>query len=179
MGFNAAWKKTLGHEGRYSDHASDTGGKTMHGITERVARDAGYEGDMRALPLVVARQIAKERYWDPLRLDAVDELSEAVAAELFDTGYNASIGRAGKFLQTALNALNKRQTLYPDVTVDGIVGPSTIAALRAYMEKRGKDGETVLLRALNCLQGAHYLSISAAREANEDFTFGWFLNRVS
>lgn len=179
VSFEAAWKKTLGIEGEYSDNANDTGGKTRFGITERVARDNGYGGDMRALPLVTARRIAKAQYWDTLRLDTIDELSPAVACELFDTGYNAGIGTAGKFLQTALNAFNQQQKDYADVKTDGVVGPATLAALHAYLAKRGRDGETVLLRALNALQGAFYLDIARSREQNEAFTFGWFLHRVA
>lgn len=35
-----------------------------------------------------------------------------------------------------------------------------------------------MLRAANCLQGAFYIDISRSRQANEDFTFGWFANRI-
>ena len=178
MSFSAAWKKTLGVEGDYSDDPNDAGGKTRYGITERVARDGGYTGDMRALPLVTAHKIAKARYWDTLSLDAVDSLSEPVALELFDTGYNAGVATAGKFLQTALNALNRQEKDYADVRVDGLIGPSTIAALNSYVSKRGRQGEIVLMRALNALQGAYYIDITNTRAQNENFLFGWFLHRV-
>jgi hypothetical protein len=36
----------------------------------------------------------------------------------------------------------------------------------------------VILRALNCLQGARYFDITETRAANEEFFFGWMLNRV-
>ena len=41
-----------------------------------------------------------------------------------------------------------------------------------------KEGEQVLLRALNCSQGARYLELAEGREANEDFLYGWVKERV-
>ncbi|MDQ4651164.1 putative peptidoglycan-binding domain-containing protein, partial [Klebsiella pneumoniae] len=43
----------------------------------------------------------------------------------------------------------------------------------------GKEGEQVLLRALNCSQGARYLELAEGREANEDFLYGWVKERVA
>ena len=90
---------------------------------------------------------------------------------------------AGKWLQRALNAFNRRGELYPDLLDDGMVGRLTITALKAYFssyQRFGKGGtEAVLLRALNSQQGAFYLELSQERQKDEDFTFGWFLNRVS
>ena len=51
MNFDDAIKRVLMHEGGYSDHAADPGGKTMFGITEAVAREVGYRGNMDELPL--------------------------------------------------------------------------------------------------------------------------------
>ena len=42
-------ERTIGHEGRYSNHADDTGGETMFGITKAVARSNGYGGPMGQL----------------------------------------------------------------------------------------------------------------------------------
>ena len=54
MNFDQAFDALLEHEGGYSDHAADPGGKTRYGITEVVARSHGYRGDMRELPLDAA-----------------------------------------------------------------------------------------------------------------------------
>lgn len=62
--------------------------------------------------------------------------------------------------------------------MDGQIGPATIAALRAAMAHRGADGEKIIMRALNCLQGTRYIEITENRERNESFLAGWFLNRV-
>jgi len=176
--FNLAFEHTLGDEGGYSNHPSDRGGETMWGITIAVARDYGYSGNMREMPIETAKEIYRKRYWNKLNLDEVNKLSPALALKLFDMGVNMGQARAGLFLQTALNVFNKQETLYADVAEDGDIGRNTITALRAYYAKRGALGEKVILRAANCLQGAFYIDISRNRKANEDFTFGWFANRI-
>lgn len=179
MGFDEAFARTVGLEGGFSDDANDSGGATRFGITEAVARANGYGGDMRELPFDLAKNIAKSQYWDTLRLDDVALLSGAVAAEMFDTSYNMGIRSAGKFLQRALNIFNRQGKDYPDLVVDGIVGPGTLFALRAFANLRGADGESVLLRALNDQQGVRYMEIAERQPSQEGFEFGWFLKRVS
>lgn len=176
--FDKSFAHVVGVEGGYSDHPDDRGGKTKYGITEAVAREEGWTGSMRDLPLDFAKSVYRKRYWNVLRLDEVAAISESVAHELFDTGVNMGTGTAGKFLQRSLNALNRQGTDYADISVDGAVGPKTVAALRAFFAKRGKAGESVLLKALNCLQGARYIELAEQRQANESFVFGWLSNRV-
>ena len=69
-------------------------------------------------------------------------------------------------------------TIYADVVEDGDIGRKSLSALHSFYAKRGVTGAKVLLRAINCLQGAFYIEISQTRKANEDFTFGWFANRI-
>lgn len=176
--FLSAWAKTGRDEGGYVNDPRDSGGKTNHGITRAVARAHGYLGDMRDLPKVRAREIAKVQYWDILRLDDVAPLSAAIAADMFDTGFNAGQATVVRFLQRTLNAANRLQADYADILADGLMGFMTIAALRAFLQKRGRDGETVMLRALNSLQGAYYIDLAERREKDEAFVFGWLLNRV-
>lgn len=176
--FERAFRAVLGIEGGYSDHPADRGGKTRFGITEATARAAGYAGSMAELPVELAQDIYRDRYWDALRLEEVAALSAPLAHELFDSAVNCGVTRAGRWLQQSLNVLNAGGAHYADLVVDGAVGPRTIAALRAYLVRRGADGERVLLRALNCLQGAHYIELSAVDPRQEAFTFGWFLHRV-
>lgn len=177
--FNDAFDTVVVVEGGYSDHASDRGGKTKYGITERVARANGYEGAMDALTIADARSIYRSQYWDTLRLDEISALSPQIALELFDTGVNTGIGTAGKFLQRALNALNQQGSIYADLAVDGLLGPVSVAALRAFLKRRQADGETVLLRALNGLQTCRYIEIAERDPQQEDFVFGWIKNRVT
>jgi lysozyme family protein len=178
--FEKAFDKIVVVEGGYSDDPWDSGKKTMYGITEVVARANGYLGSMDKMPLSTARQIYRAQYWLLLNLDNVAFLSELVAFELFDTGVNCGVCIAGKFLQRGLNVLNRNEQDYQDVRADGIIGPMTMDALRAYVKKRGKEGEGVLLRVLNALQGARYVELAEGPgKKNEKFEYGWFLNRVA
>lgn len=177
--FQHAFLATIGREGDYSDDPDDAGGATRFGITEAVARANGYHGPMRDLPYAKAVEIARAQYWDIQRLDDVAKLAPAVAAELFDTGYHAGVATAGAFLQRALNALNHRGADYPDVKVDGVIGPMTLAALRAYLAMRGAEGADVLFKALNCLQGAAYINDVEQRPRDERFVYGWIRARVA
>jgi len=176
--FTAALQQSLGIEGDFSDDPADSGGATRFGITEAVARRHGYTGLMRELPPDTARAIYRADYWDAQSLDAVAILSWRIAFEIFDTGVNMGTSQSGEFLQMALNALNRRATDYDDLEVDGEIGSKTLDALTAYIHRRGKGGETVLLRALNALQGAGYIELAERREKDERFVFGWFLHRV-
>jgi lysozyme family protein len=109
----------------------------------------------------------------------VAERCPRVAAELFDTGANMGPAVAATFLQRALTALNRAAKDYPDLVPDGRVGPATLEALDAFLEARGRNGgETVLLRALEALQGERYLRLAEKRPANEAFLYGWLANRI-
>lgn len=165
-------------EGGFVDDPEDSGGATRFGITEAVARAHGYKGDMRNLPKAFAIDVYRQAYWTPLRLDQVLVSSPAIALELFDTAVNSGVSRAGEFLQRSLNVLNRRGKDYDDITVDGLVGPKTLAAYEAYRRVRARSGEKVLLRALNCLQGAFYIDLAERRQKDQRFIFGWLLHRV-
>ncbi|MNM79477.1 putative Peptidoglycan domain protein [compost metagenome] len=85
---------------------------------------------------------------------------------------------ASRFLQRALNWFNRGGLDYQDLTVDGHIGPATLSALDGFLRVRKTQGELVLLRALNALQGARYGELVENRAKDEEFIFGWFLNRV-
>jgi lysozyme family protein len=165
-------------EGGYAYHPADKGGPTCFGITEAVARAHGFGGPMRQLPRDEAARIYKRLYWLRPRFDEVAKRSPRVAAELFDTGANMGPSVATTFLQRALTALNRNGADYADLVPDGRIGDQTLAALDAFFGKRGRSGETVLLRALEALQGERYLRLAERRPANEAFLYGWLANRI-
>ena len=171
-------EELIGREGRYSFNPNDSGGETMWGVTAAVARANGYQGAMSQMPRATAAAIYRAEYFNKPGFDKVYTLSQRIAERLFDTGVNMGISVPGPWLQRALNALNRQQKDYQDIPVDGQIGPGTIAALRAFLNRRPTDGETILLRALNCLQGARYIEITEKRQQNEEFLAGWLLNRV-
>jgi lysozyme family protein len=147
-------------EGGYVHHGADRGGPTCFGITEAVA-------------------IYRRLYWLRPRFDQVAARAPRLAAELFDTGANMGPAVAATFLQRALTALNRSGRDYPDLVPDGSIGDATLDALDRFLEERGKrSGETVLLRAMEALQGERYLRLAERRPANEAFLYGWLANRI-
>lgn len=165
-------------EGGYVNDPDDSGGETIYGITKKVAMENHYTGDMKLMPVEIAFKIYEDKYWEPLKLSTIETMSIRVAEELADTGVNMGINRAGKFLQRALTVLNNRGELYPDLVVDGQVGQKTLRALSEFLSYRGLEGESVLYKMLNCLQGSFYVVLSERREKDEKHIYGWFKNRV-
>lgn len=165
-------------EGGYVNDPADKGGETNYGITVAVARANGYVGPMRDMPVEVARAIYEKRYITQPGFGEVGKISVVVAEELVDTGVNMGQTTAAKFFQRALNLFNVGSG-YEILSVDGNLGPASLAAFKRYMEHRGADGEKVLVRVLNTLQGALYIDICTENFSQKKFIFGWFLNRVS
>jgi lysozyme family protein len=179
MDINQLIDALLEREGGYVNNPADKGGPTNFGITEAVARSQGYAGPMQTLPREEAAEIYARLYWLRPRFDEVAKRSDAVAAELFDTGVNMGPAVAVTFLQRALTALNRNGRDYPDLVPDGRIGPTTLTAFDSFLKVRGQaSGETVLLRALEALQGERYIRLAELRPANEAFLYGWLANRV-
>lgn len=168
----------IAREGGYVHHPADRGGATKWGITEAVARAQGYAGAMRDLPRSEAEAIYRRIYWLRPGFDRIAARAPRIAAELFDTGVNMGCGVAAGFLQRALNALNRGARDFPDIAVDRAVSPRTLTALDAFLRARGRDGETVLLRAIEALQGESYIALAERRPSQEAFLFGWLANRI-
>lgn len=153
--FDVAFGDLLLNEGKFSDNPADPGGATMYGITERVARRHGYDGDMRDLPLPLAKDIARIEYWTPIRGDA---LPFELAFQVFDACYNSGSTQAVKWLQKALGVL----------PVDGIFAGYTAGALAA-----APDIDKVVLRF-----DAHRLKFMAGLSIWPEFGRGW-ANRIA
>ncbi|WP_430417870.1 glycoside hydrolase family 108 protein [Parasphingorhabdus sp.] len=170
--------KVIQLEGDFSHHPADRGGPTRWGVTEAVARAHGYAGNMRHFPREEAVAIYKRNYWYRPGFDRIAQLAPQIAAELFDTGINMGTRTAIGWLQRSLNALNRNRRDYGDIAVDRKIGSKTVAALAGFLAKRGDQGETVLMRALQALQGARYIELAEQRPANEAFLYGWLANRI-
>jgi lysozyme family protein len=115
MTFDEAFDALLKHEGGFSDHAADPGGKTRFGVTEAVARREGYRGDMRDYPLDEAKRVYQKLYWNALRLD---DLRSEFRFDLFDAGVNSGVAQTVRWMQRIVG-----------VTVDGLLGPRTLSAV--------------------------------------------------
>jgi lysozyme family protein len=112
-GFDRAFELLLEHEGGYSDNPHDAGGKTRYGVTEKVARTFGYQGDMRSMPIEKAKDIYREQYWK----SGYDQLPFIIAFNVFDGAVNSGSGRSIRWLQEAVA-----------VETDGVFGKATLAA---------------------------------------------------
>lgn len=91
----SAISNVLRREGGYVDDPDDSGGATNYGITEAVARAAGYTGDMRELPPELAQQIYKSQYWDAIGADNLPP-------ELREVAFDAAVNQGVSFTKSAL-----------------------------------------------------------------------------
>lgn len=173
-------------EGKYSNDPNDHGGETVWGIARNI--NADWEGwaivdNYKTLPNFpqnlqwanlqpLAINYYKNNYWDVLKLDEVAD--QRVATELFDSAINMGVRTASIMLQRALNVLNRNETNFNDLSVDGIVGSKTISATNTQIKKSAVN----LLLTLNAMQGARYIEICEANKTQEVFFNGW-IKRVS
>jgi lysozyme family protein len=101
--YNACEARVLAHEGGYTNDARDPGGPTNWGITLEDARlywkRNATAADVRAMPVSVAKDIYRSKYWNALRCD---DLPAGVDDTVFDYGVNSGVGRAGKVLRRVM-----------------------------------------------------------------------------
>jgi len=186
--FDKAFKKTMMNEGGYVNDSDDAGGETYKGISrvfnpqwigwEIIDQYKGDDNFPYRLYTIAGLQnnvesFYKDRYWN---VNQLDEFSQVLAEEMFDTGVNMGTERIAKYLQKALNYLNRNGMLYNELVVDGIVGRKTLFALN-YLYRNGDD-EEVLLTMLNALQGQHYMNYMDRNSTQKKYARGWF-RRVS
>ncbi|WP_336142431.1 glycoside hydrolase family 108 protein [Acinetobacter sp. 102] len=114
--FQTALKRVLQHEGGYINHPSDPGGETNYGITKATARNYGYTGSMKNIPMSVVEKIYKQQYWDAMKCD---DFEFAIAFHMFDAAVNHGLLNARKIIQRTVK-----------VKDDGIIGAVSIAAIR-------------------------------------------------
>jgi len=168
----------LGREGGYANHPADKGGETMWGVTIARARAAGFRGNMRDMTRAEAVEIYRLYYWTQPGFDRIEEMDPQLAERLFDAGINCGTGRAGQWMQRALNVLNGRGSLYADMIVDGQCGAITRAALASFIHQRGQEGRRVLREAVKAFQAWHYLNLAESDASQEAFIYGWLRTRI-
>jgi lysozyme family protein len=140
--FAASLAAVLAHEGGFVDDPQDDGGATNLGVTIGTLKEVGLDvdgdgdtdvADLKKLTPALAGRIYKARYWNTVH---GDELPSGLDYFCFDAAVNHGPARVRRWLQTALG-----------VKADGVIGPKTLAALKA------ADARVLIAR------------LSAAREA--------------
>ena len=120
----------IDREGGFVNDPADPGGATKFGVTIHTMRRLGLDldgdgrvtvSDVRRITKRTARKIFIDHYFHRPRIGA---LPVPLQASVFDMYVNAG-GNAVKILQRLLNRMGQ------DLTVDGAIGPRTIAAAEA------------------------------------------------
>ncbi len=130
MNFDDAYAFTVGEEGGLSlapgDPGNWTGGRTgagtLKGTKYGVSAKAYPNEDIANLTLDRAKLLFKRDYWDKV---SGDDLPAVVAFGLFDTAVNEGVVGSLVLAQKALG-----------LGADGVLGPHTLAALKAVDPKR-------------------------------------------
>lgn len=183
--FNPAYDITMSHEGKWVNNPNDRGGETYKGIArnfhptwtgwpiiDRMKAVVGFPGNLRSIQHTLephVRSFYKAQFWDAMRLDQVQ--FQYIANEMFDTGVNMGTAAAVADLQRALNILNRNGKSYPDIAVDGRIGPITLRTLNQHRDPRK------VFNTLNGYQFMRYVNICERNPGQEEFFNGW-LERV-
>ena len=186
--FDESYDITLRHEGGYTNDPVDVGGETYKGVARAYYPDwAGWEiidnaksesnfpNNLRGNAELdeMIHKFYKKHYWNRFWGDQIP--NQDVANEMFDTGVNMGVGRAVKYLQRGLNALNRNQKNYEDIVEDGGFGNTTLGVLNSYLRE---DDPIYLLKVLKILRGWHYISYMRKSPLQEKFARGW-LSRIN
>lgn len=182
MDLNEALNYTLQFEGGYANDPDDSGGETFRGISrrnwpawpgwEKIDRaklrgaitakliNAAFTGDKEMEQMVAA--FYHKNFWRPFEILEADG---RIMAKLFDTAVNVGVGGAVKMLQRAINRLGPISQL----TVDGKIGPKTIAAYSL-----ATSGDEICFLDTFCReQEDHYRRIVQRKPSQAKFLKGW------
>ena len=129
---------------------NDTGGLTKWGISQRSHPHV----DIANLTREGAEDIYHEMYWRPIKANA---LPPALALVLFDASVNMGVPTAVKILQTVLRT----------VSVDGVMGPETVAAAKMFLPRTELVAQFLRLRA------SQYRDLAAKSPKYAKYGYGW------
>lgn len=161
MSFEEAFQATIRREGGFTLHEveGDRGGQTYAGIARKFHPSwPGWKyidnGDIP--PTAEVREFYRREFWNRLNCDA---LPQKVAAHLFDFGVNAGWRTAAKLAQIVVGT-----------TPDGVIGPKSVDALRAF-------DEDMFVAAYSIAKIKRYAEIVNSRRDQGKFLLGW-INRT-
>lgn len=149
-------------EGGFVDHPADPGGRTNKGVTQKVydawrARQGVPRRDVKLIEDREVQAIYETGYWLPPRCDLLRRQLDLVQ---FDTAVNMGVGRAVRFLQSAVGC-----------GVDGDFGPQTERSAAACDLGRG-------IGAYCDAREAYYRRLARQNPDLAVFLKGW-MNRLN
>jgi len=154
--FDASFARIIKSEGGYVNDPADRGGETNLGVTigawGAYLNRAIQPGEMKALTVDTVKPFYRSMYWDKVK---GDDLPVGVDYCIFDFAVNAGVGRAAKFLQRAVGALD-----------DGAIGPGTLALV-------AKTTPGKLLENFAEQKEAFYNSLAEKNPTQKKFLKGW------
>jgi lysozyme family protein len=154
----------VAREGGYVNDPDDPGGATNFGVTVHTMRKLGLDltgdgsvdaQDVRKLTRAQAVQIFIRHYFERPR---IGELPEALQASVFDMYVNAG-GNAVRLLQQLLRDMGHK------VSIDGALGPQSIAATHAAM----RDAPLHLVDAYGVARRNYYFRLADRRPASRKY----------
>jgi lysozyme family protein len=154
--FDACFAKVMQSEGGYVWDKDDAGGETNLGVT--IGAWGAYlgraiqPGEMAKLTQDTVKPFYRAMYWDKVKGDS---LPVGVDYAVFDFAVNAGTGRAAKFLQRAVGALD-----------DGVIGPGTLALV-------AKITSGKLLENFAEQKEAFYNTLADKNPTQQKFLKGW------
>lgn len=165
--FNSALAYLFKDEGSsYTDDPDDSGGPTKWGVTLKaysqfMGRPVDPE-EIRALTIEQVSPFYEDRYWEAMLCDKMRDAGTAIA--IFDTGVLSGTSAAQVIAQQALVLCGA------ELTMDGIIGPTTVELLNQVPRAKFLSSFTsILLRRID--------DIIARRPKDEKFRKGW-INRA-
>jgi len=154
----------VAREGGFVNDPDDAGGATNRGVTihtmRRLKIDLDHDGDIdiadvRLITPELAVGIFLRHYFERPR---IAKLPEALQATVFDMYVNAGVN-AVKILQRLLNDLGL------NVSVDGVIGPNTLKAVRTAFEKAG----TTLVDAYGVARRNYYFRLADRKPSQRKY----------
>lgn len=164
-------------EGGLSNHPNDCGGATKMGITSGTLARAYKQGivkhqNIKALTRAEAAEIYRVLYWRPSK---ADKMPEPLCELHFDAAVNHGLGGAAKLMQRTINNYAAKAGLKLSISVDGELGPKSMAALDACI--RHKNNLRLICEIYINEREKYFRAIVSANPSQACFLKGW-LNRI-
>lgn len=112
-------------------------------------------------------------FWRAINLDLV--VDQDIANKVYDAHVNCGPS-AVEWLQCALNLANRRGKLWPDLKVDGGLGPATAAAVAAAVVN--SERKWLVLQLFETQQERRYFELALHDPSQEENLLGWYRNRI-